>query len=323
MPNKTEFAIECDKLCRTYRSWTLAGGWREIAALDGLSFQVPPGVVFGLLGPNGAGKTTTLRILSTLLMPTRGTATVLGYDVVRDTNALRQVIGLMVGGERGFYGRLSGRENLRYYAALSQMRPRDAKRRVEHVLGLVGLTDRADRRVGQYSRGMKQRLHLARALLPDPTVLFLDEPTLGLDPVMAQEVRQMIPAFARQGKTVLITTHYMLEAELLCNMLCIINHGKVVAYGSPADIKQRFGASSVLEGTVTQVRKTLVEELMAIVGVERVEISADGIFAKLRVYIQHGTDLTDRILDVVGRDTIDNVMLRERTLEEAYVSILR
>ena len=243
-------AVECEDLRRIYRTRSLSGRTNEVVALDGLSLSIEEGTVFGLLGPNGAGKTTTVRILSTLLAPTSGVARVAGFDVMRDTAAVRAVIGLAIGGDRGFYGRISGRQNLDYFAALSGLSRRDAKRRTAEVLEVVHLADRADDRVERYSRGMRQRLHLARALLTEPRVLFLDEPTLGIDPVMAQEFRRLVPALARQGTTVLLTTHYMLEADELCNRLAIINHGRLAALGTPAEIKEQFGRASVIEANI-------------------------------------------------------------------------
>ena len=167
----------------------MLGQSRSTVALDALDLSVPRGQVFGILGPNGAGKTTAIRILATLLIPTSGQARVLGFDVVKQSNEVRKRIGLVLGGERGLYGRLSGRDNLRYFAALNHMNSGDARRRITELLELVGLTDRPNTLVEEYSRGMKQRLHLARGLLMDPEVLFLDEPTIGLDPVGAHEIR--------------------------------------------------------------------------------------------------------------------------------------
>jgi ABC-2 type transport system ATP-binding protein len=170
---------------------------------------VPSGIVFGLLGPNGSGKTTTIRILATLLTPTSGHAKVFGFDVVRDAPKVRKRIGLIFGGERGLYGRLTGIENLRYFAALSHMDANLTHRRIGEVLDIVGLSEASDRLVEQYSRGMRQRLHIARGILADPDLIFMDEPTIGIDPQGAQEIRQMVPEFARRGKTILLTTHYM------------------------------------------------------------------------------------------------------------------
>src|SRR5919108_856237 len=191
-------AIEAADLRRTYKTHT--GTFRrrakEIEAVRGISFAVEPGELFGLLGPNGAGKTTTIKMLITLLIPTSGSANVLGYDVVKDAREVRKRIGYVFGGERGVYERLSGLDNLRYFAELYGVPAREQRRRIAELLDLVGLTGREKERVEGYSRGMRQRLHVARGLLHDPPVLFLDEPTIGVDPVGAREIRQTVGALA-------------------------------------------------------------------------------------------------------------------------------
>src|SRR5439155_18493515 len=203
--------VEVRDLRRTYRTSTgiLRRRTIEIEAVRGVSFEIAEGELFGLLGPNGAGKTTTIKMLITLLIPTSGSARVLGLDVVRDAHEVRRRIGYVFGGERGVYERLSGYDNLRYFAELYGVPARDQKRRIEELLDLVGLKDREHERAEGYSRGMKQRLHVARGLLHDPEVLFLDEPTIGLDPVGAREMRSTIASLTAAGKTVLLTTHYM------------------------------------------------------------------------------------------------------------------
>ncbi len=240
MIHDQDLAIACDQLGRTYTQRSLLGGKQETVALRDLSLSVPKGVVFGLLGPNGAGKTTTVKILSTLLTPTSGSAHVLGYDVERDANQVRRRIGLVLGGDRGLYGRLTAYENLRYFGALNYMDTKEAKLRSLEMLKLVGLEERGGQLVEQYSRGMRQRLHLARGLLTNPDVIFMDEPTIGIDPVGAQELRDLVPQLVATGVTVLLTTHYMFEADQLCDTIAIINNGSLVALGTPREIKQGF-----------------------------------------------------------------------------------
>src|SRR5215218_5794572 len=183
--------IEAAELRRTYRTTTGILRRRALAveAVRGVSFEVAEGELFGLLGPNGAGKTTTIKMLITLLIPTSGSARVLGYDVVADAREVRKRIGYVFGGERGVYERLSGYDNLRYFAELYGVPPKIQKQRIQELLELVGLDGREHERAEGYSRGMKQRLHVARGLLHDPEVIFLDEPTIGLDPVGARDVR--------------------------------------------------------------------------------------------------------------------------------------
>src|ERR671922_1566039 len=186
--------IEALDLHRTYKTHTgtIRRRVKEIEAVRGVSFEIGKGELFGLLGPNGAGKTTTIKMLITLLIPTSGSARVLGYDVVKDAREVRKRVGYVFGGDRGAYERLSGLDNLRYFAELYGVPPRVQKRRIPELLELVGLTGRERERVEGYSRGMRQRLHIARGLLHDPPVVILDEPTIGVDPVGARELRHTI-----------------------------------------------------------------------------------------------------------------------------------
>src|SRR5207249_5731456 len=232
-------AIELRDVRRLFRATTgtLRRHTKEIVALDGLSLDVGEGELFGILGPNGAGKTTTIKVLTTLLIPTSGTATVMGLDVVRDAKEVRRRIGYVFGGERGLYDRLSGFDNLRYFAELYAVPPRTQRNRIGELLELVGLAGREHERVEGYSRGMRQRLHIARGLLHDPPVLFLDEPTIGLDPVGARELRATIASLTEAGKTVLMTTHYMFEADALCDRIAVICDGRIVAEGTPRDLQ--------------------------------------------------------------------------------------
>src|SRR2546427_5547853 len=254
-------AIEAANLRRTYKTHTgtVRRRSKEIEAVRGIDFSVEPGELFGLLGPNGAGKTTTIKMLITLLIPTGGSARVLGLDVVRDAHEVRRRIGYVFGGERGVYERLSGYDNLRYFAELYGVPAREQKKRIEELLQLVGLKGREHERAEGYSRGMKQRLHVARGLLHDPEVLFLDEPTIGLDPVGARELRSTIASLTAAGKTILLTTHYMFEADALCDRIAVISKGSIVAEGTPADLKRGLGQGSVLEVEVYGVDEETIE----------------------------------------------------------------
>src|SRR5204862_7188518 len=220
---------------------------KDIEAVRGISFSIEKGELFGLLGPNGAGKTTTIKMLITLLIPTSGTASVLGFDVVKDAREVRKRIGYVFGGERGLYERLSGLDNLRYFAELYAVPPREQRARIAELLELVGLLGRERERVEGYSRGMRQRLHIARGTLHDPKVVFLDEPTIGVDPVGARALRAMIAGLVDAGKTVLLTTHYMFEADSLCDRIAVIANGRIVAEGTPAELKDHVADSTVVE----------------------------------------------------------------------------
>jgi ABC-2 type transport system ATP-binding protein len=317
-----ENVIECLDLVRTYSSNSPFSRQQKIFALNGLSFTVKKGIVFGLLGPNGSGKTTTVRILSTMLNPTSGQARVLDLDCVKDASKIHGRIGLILGGERGLYGRLSGLDNLRYFAALNNMDRRETQTRLKEVLDIVGLTASAHRPVEQYSRGMKQRLHIARGLLTDPEVLFMDEPTIGLDPQGALELRKLIPELKRSGKTIFLTTHYMFEADQLCDIVTIINKGKAVAAGSPSDIKHRFSRINILEVLVRNSPQSLTDNLAKIPGVRRVVASPEGPFEKFALHVEQNIDIKQLAMDIIGPNNVESFLERAPTLEEAYLSLI-
>ena len=215
-------------------------------AVDGIDLVVEPGEIFGLLGPNGAGKTTTMKMLATLLIPTSGTIRVLGIDPLMRPREVRARLGAMLSGERSLYMKLTGRENLEYFAALYHVPPGETKARIEKVLAAAKLADRADDYVERYSTGMRQRLALARALLPDPPLVVLDEPTVGLDPQASRDLRDRVRELKAQGRTVLLTTHYMEEADQLCDRVAIIDHGRIVALDTPAALKRTIRAEEVV-----------------------------------------------------------------------------
>jgi len=223
-------------------------------ALKGVDLTVERGAIFGLLGPNGAGKTTLTKILSTLLLPTAGTALVLGHDVTKESDWLRPRMGLVLGGERGLYNRISARDNLRYFADLYGVPVRERDGRIREVLERVGLTEAADRRVEEYSRGMKQKLHLARGILHRPQILFLDEPTIGLDPKSARETRKLIRSLVTDGVTIFLTTHYMFEAEELCPKLAILSKGRIVAATPSTSCACWWGATARSSSRTTASR---------------------------------------------------------------------
>lgn len=221
-------AIRVQDLVRVYKN---------LRAVDGINFEVEQGEIFGYLGPNGAGKTTTIRMLTGQLRPTSGSARVMGCDVVTDRQALKPQIGVVFENQN-LYERLSARENLKFYGRLYRV----DKSRVDQVLKQVGLMSRADDKVAKYSNGMKQRLLIARALLHSPAVLFLDEPTRGLDPNIARDIRQIVAEMADSGITIFLTTHYMEEADQLSDRVAIIDQGRIVALDRPAQLKAEYNA---------------------------------------------------------------------------------
>ena len=316
--------IEARELVRTYRTTTGAFRRRakEVEAVRGVTFDVGEGELFGLLGPNGAGKTTTIKMLITLLIPTSGTASVLGFDVVKSAREVRKRIGYVFGGERGVYERLSGLDNLRYFAELYGVPAREQKRRIAELLDLVGLTGREKERVEGYSRGMRQRLHIARGLLHDPPVLFLDEPTIGLDPVGARELRATIAALAAAGKTVLLTTHYMFEADALCNRIAVITQGEIVAEGTPAGLKAGVDQGRVVEIEVYGTAEEAVERLRVVEGVRAVAVEEREQAQVLVVQVEGDREVTHTLLARLEGASVGRVSSREPTLEDAYVALV-
>jgi ABC-2 type transport system ATP-binding protein len=316
--------IEAVDLRRTYRTTTGICRRRrlEVEAVKGISFEVGEGELFGLLGPNGAGKTTTIKMLITLLLPTAGEARVLGLDVVHDAREVRARIGYVFGGERGLYERLSALDNLRYFAELYGVPPRDQKQRIGELLELVGLTGRENERVEGYSRGMRQRLHIARGLIHDPEVVFLDEPTIGVDPVGARELRATIASLTEAGKTVLLTTHYMFEADALCDRIAMIAHGRIVASGTPAELKARVADRTVVEIETFDLPDGSVERLRAVPGVESVWVEEREERQIVLVQSPQGVELTQALLGQLDGAAVGRVIAREPTLENAYVALV-
>jgi ABC-2 type transport system ATP-binding protein len=317
-------AIEAQELRRTYKTHTgtVRRKLKEVEAVRGVNFAIEEGELFGLLGPNGAGKTTTIKMLITLLLPTSGSARVLGLDVVKNAQEVRRRIGYVFGGERGVYERLSGYDNLRYFAELYGVPPKVQKPRIEELLELVGLKGREHERAEGYSRGMKQRLHVARGLLHDPEVLFLDEPTIGLDPVGARELRSTIASLTAGGKTVLLTTHYMFEADALCDRIAVISKGRIVAEGTPADLKRGVDRGRVLEVEVYGVEDKTIERVRGLDGVMAVSVEEREQTQVLVVQTQAEAELTSAILGHLNGGQVGRISQREPTLEDAYVALV-
>ncbi|HEX9495272.1 MAG TPA: ATP-binding cassette domain-containing protein [Candidatus Limnocylindria bacterium] len=317
-------AIELRDIRRVFniKTGTIRRHDKQVVAVDGLSLDVREGELFGLLGPNGAGKTTTIKILTTLLIPTAGSATIHGRDVVRDAGTVRREIGFVFGGERGLYYRLSGRNNLRYFAELYAVPPREIGRRVDELLDLVGLTDRAEESVEGYSRGMKQRLHLARTLIHRPKVLFLDEPTIGLDPVGARDVRRIVADLHDRGTTIVLTTHYLFEADAMCQRIGVIDKGRLVALGTPAELKAGASDVSVVEVEVFGVGADVVDGVRALEFVDSVVVEQRELRQLLRVQTTLGDRAVAPLLAAMGGTQVGRVAVREATLEDAYVKLV-
>src|SRR3954463_13488717 len=316
--------IEAIDLRRTYQ--TTPGVVRrkrlDVEAVRGISFSVEQGELFGLLGPNGAGKTTTIKMLITLLLPTSGEARVLGHNVVDHAREVRKRIGYVFGGDRGLYERLSAYDNLRYFAELYGVSGKAQRARIDEVLELVGLKGRESERVEGYSRGMRQRLHIARGILHDPEVVFLDEPTIGVDPVGARDLRQTIADLVTAGKTVLLTTHYMFEADALCDRIAVIAKGQIVGEGTPTELKSRVSSGRVTEIEVFGVETAAVERVSRLEGVTAVAVEDRD---QKQLLVVQGTgerDLTAPVLAVLDGVEVGRVSSREPTLEDAYIALV-
>lgn len=242
-------AIVAEHLCKVFD--TTKGFVRRtkthVVAVKDISFEVGYGELFGIVGPNGAGKTTTIKMLTTMLIPTSGKAFILGIDNQKEVVKIREKIGIVLGGERGLYTRVSAVDNLRYFADLYGVPSKVRDKRVKELLEFMGLWDRAHDRVETFSKGMKQRLHLARGLINDPEIIFLDEPTVGLDPEISIETRNMIRELIKKGKTILLTTHYMFEADELCNRVAVIRNGEIVALDTPSGLKKYVKDTTIVE----------------------------------------------------------------------------
>lgn len=286
-------------------------------ALDDVSFSAAPGEVLGLLGPNGAGKTTTVKILTTLLHPTGGTARVNGHDVVSAPRSVQRSCGLSLGGESGLYGRLNLRDNLRFFGSMYGLQGRPLQQRIDELLERVDLTDRSKDRVETFSRGMKQRVHIARCLLHDPEVVILDEPSSGLDPQSARTMRQVVQDLASEGRTVLLTTHDLVEAENLCRRVLIINQGRITREASPQVLREQAART---QGTRVHLHipQAPDENLLELTpGLLRWEVHEE----RYTLHTTHPREAVHHALGELGGQ-VDTLQVSPPSLEEAYLSIL-
>ncbi len=314
-------SIEAVDLVKRYSTYIRLGLFRkvrrDVTALDRVSFSVDRGSIFGLLGPNGAGKTTTVRILSTLLLPDSGDGYIDGFSVTREPDRVKRVLGVVLSVDKGFYGKLTGRENLVYYGMLYGLSRSDSVRVANDLLDLVGLSESRDRLYEEYSLGMKARLSIAKALIHDPDVVILDEPTLGLDPVSARKIRSVIKDLSSRGKTVMVTTHNMWEAEVLCDRIAIISSGRIIAQGSVDELKRMSNAARVVEARVYGDPSKVPPQFV----VERV---VDGIMY-LKASLTDSSDVSvDRLVGML-RDRGFKVLalsVREPSLEDVFIDLV-
>ncbi|HOW92224.1 MAG TPA: ABC transporter ATP-binding protein [Anaerolineaceae bacterium] len=323
---KEQRAITTKQLSKTFK--TRQGFWKRATkvteAVRDVTFEVERGELFGLLGPNGAGKTTTVKMLATLLIPTGGKINIFGQDITQRTNEIRKQIGFTFGGARGLYGRLTAVENLRYFAELYALPPEVTRRKIPELLELVGLAARGNDKVETFSSGMQQRLHLARALIHDPELIYLDEPTVGIDPVGARELRATIKNLKAIGKTILLTTHYMAEADELCDRIAIINNGRIIALDTPSALKNRMTAETVVElKTSTEnfpALKTLLDRLDPLTTVAYTQNAHE---EAVSIHtLQPGT-VMEMLSPWLNTDLIHSMEMRNQTLEDVYINIIQ
>ena len=328
-----EPAIQTINLIKKFKTKTSTGKLfnrknQSVNALDNLNLTIKKGEVFGLLGPNGAGKTTLVKVLCTLIPPDEGTAKVNGFDVIKQQMHVKESIGTLFSvGERGFFWRLSGYSNLEFFAAINNVPRKGRHERIMKVLQLVGLEDKAFVVFQKYSGGMKRKLALARALLPDPPILLLDEPTTGLDVTSSHTIRNFIKndLGKKHGKTVLYTTHYIEEVSQMCDRVGIMNRGRIVALDTPDALKGMAKKGEVANFVVKNMSAIQVNNLQSLDGVSSLasEIQ-DSVLGQIRLRVRlENADTLSTVLDFFFREKIKLVNFRqeEPTLEDAFIEL--
>jgi len=322
-----DLAVKTKDLTRIYK---IRGGKKEEAkellALNQVNVDIKRGELFGLLGPNGAGKTTLIKILTTLLSPTSGVATVAGIDVAKEPHNVRPRINMVSGGESSGYGLLTVRENLWMFAQFYGIPTKVANARIMALLEIVGLGDRINTKSSDLSTGLRQKMNIVRGFMTDPEVLFLDEPTLGLDVGAARDVRKFVRGWVDENKgnkTLLLTTHYMVEADELCDRVAIINQGRVLACDTPAHLKRNLQQDAIFTFEVSPLNGTASDSFGKLAGVRQVTHKAqDGL--SILEFILEEQDVLGRVVNTMNTQGIHiyNVEKREATLEDVFVDLV-
>lgn len=298
--------------------------YNEKVAVNGINLKIPKGRIFGFLGPNGAGKSTTISMLSTVLSPTSGTANILGYDLINQRAKIRELIGVCPQ-ELVIYDYLTARENLHLIAQMHNLESNDYKERTDELLGRMNLLDRADSKVKEFSGGMKRRINVLMAVIHDPDVIFLDEPSAGLDPQSRRVVWDFIKDFEKENKTIVLTTHNMEEADDLSDYLAIIDNGQIISEGRPQELKHRIGAGDVIEFRVPEDqlenRDKITETLIANNG----GISAKPLGKELiTIRTKDGLQNLSRYYEIVQKNfnfRIQDVQIRQNSLEDVFLEL--
>lgn len=299
-------AIEIRNLSKTFGNFH---------AVDSLTLTVKQGEIFGLLGPNGSGKTTTINMISALTVPTSGEIKVLGYDVRHNARAVRQILGA-VPQETALYEELSAWANMDFHADLFGIPAREKKQRINDMFELVQLADRKKSRVSTFSGGMKRRLALGRALLHDPKLIYLDEPTLGVDVQARRAIWDYVLSLRNQGKTVLITTNYLEEAQALCDRLAIIDHGKLIAVDTPEHLKQTYGGSVIELETANTINA--IDKIRALNGIKEAKQEQ----THLTITTQGTGNVVPQIINIVSQEgDIRDIAIREPNLDEIFLQL--
>lgn len=298
---------------------------KEFKAVDGVSFDIYKGEIFGLLGPNGAGKTTTIKMITGLLRPTSGSICVMEKDVDKNPMQALKNIGTVLAGDRSIYWKLTARENLEYFAALYGCNKKEAKKRAEHIINRLGLTEKADELVEKFSTGMKQKVALGKALIPNAPVVLLDEPTLGLDPQSALNLREIIVDIKSEGRTVLLTTHYMEEADFLCDRIAIIDGGKIIALDTPENLKKSINEVKSIKIEMTKADEKLIDEIKAMENIKNVinDYNSEKRNYILTIHHTNGNTIIQKLLDCISKNKsqILNINVLEPSLEDVFIHL--
>ncbi|MGG7165091.1 ABC transporter ATP-binding protein [Clostridium ihumii] len=297
----------------------------EFKAVKGVSFDINKGEIFGLLGPNGAGKTTVIKMIMGLLKPTDGIVLVNGVDTDKEQIKALSQIGSVLAGDRSVYWKLTARENLEYFGNLYGLSTKEAKIRTEEILTKLGIIDKADVTVEKFSTGMKQKVALGKALIPNAPVVLLDEPTLGLDPQSALNLREIIMNLKEEGKTILLTTHYMEEADYLCDRIAIIDNGKVIALDTSEKLKEEVSKVKIIKLEVDKININTVENLKKIAYVENVLENYLEDTGNYEILIHHtdGNEIVQEIINIVTKEnlSIKNMNVLKPSLEDVFIKL--